>query len=149
MSTDVTRLQVLEHAREIAEKVGAVEHGSAYFEVEDGDTGRAPTPCDSVIYGLVPLEKVCGVCVAGAAIYSALALGAGYYKDEVFWLEEARPFAHAVAAEQFGEPEVDHSHGYPRDLEDRCLTDTITKHGTPYVLAVLDAMIAQDREAND
>jgi hypothetical protein len=127
---EVTRLAVLEHAREIAEQKGAVKNGDLFFEDADGD------PIAYCALELHPeaRERVCGVCMAGAIFLAKLELGlpvTSPYSD----LRRVEDVAVGLAPPA---PADDSGYVY-------ATTGAITAGGTPYVLAVLDRMIETER----
>lgn len=130
-ATGVSRLDALLHAREIAEKVGAVKNGSHFFEFDDGGSSYSPE------HG----REVCGVCIAGAIELAEIALAgkAGRVLEDPFPLiyEQAVPLSDPPDDEGWSEDEY----------RNWSIAGAITEGGTPYVLKVLDAMIAAEREA--
>jgi hypothetical protein len=144
-ATTPTRLEILEHAREIALAKGAVKNGSNYFEAPRFDVdalrGVGPTVVQK---GTIQPDAICGVCIAGACMLAEVELGVPY--DDMAWsyswLSQVEPTAVLVASEHGWLDNVD-----PDEHADYAVTRLINHQGTDYVVEVLDRMIAAERDA--
>lgn len=144
-----TQLQILEHALEVAERVGAVKDGGNFFEhVDQGD--RVEMYGSNVTRTTAP--EVCGVCLAAAPALALLELTNAPsidLNDMTRWFGVLQQPARLVMEEMLPEPNEegfsvvgDHVI-YPGD---GIFSDMITALGTPYVVNVLKKAIELERE---
>lgn len=111
-----TKIDVLEHAKEIAQSQGAVSSFVRYWESEDGKTALGyPTPATLADY------RHCRVCIGGAATLAAVRLGYDDPDDRCAgdWLVEARGVVGDIL---------------PRQIEN-----------TAEIVRILDAMIQREK----
>lgn len=133
-----TRLQVLEHAKAIAEKKGAVKYGAHLFEIARPGVGVPPyEPGTLELKDPAVREQVCGVCISGAAILAEIELTGRISTTD--WLGELDPIAEMVLEDFEARRPSGRSYLGP-------FTGAITHYGTDYVVAVLDEAISRERE---
>jgi hypothetical protein len=148
-------LTTLEDAVKTAQTVGAVTNGWDIFTFTDPDTGEVDSLGTEELARLgaefAQRRTPCGVCIAGAAIYTAVRDGIDMVDVDTL----------SDPLDEDGYLVINHASGNGRAIRDKyaedagltsdqrfsfgVLTTAITRWGTPYVVDVLKAMVS-DRQ---